>query len=453
MVVHALAWVVAAVAVATLAAPLAGACSFAPFSRPDGQPLTREDQIRDSGPVVYGEVIATRVTHICLPGEREDTCGDLRSLVFRVDKTYKGRLNPIIEIDPLNVCDFEMNLGDRMAISPEPELDVFKAMGASAQYSVFGGVDVEQPEWDRYRSLWMGLEMRAREQPNDPERWREFARVMEQWRDYGLALEAYDRLAALLPQDLDIQASRGRMLFYLRMPEAKEVLLRVVAARPGDTRSKSLLAVLRHKPGEATSLTGLDLRDVDLRDMAFETVNFSRSDFRGADLRGTRLDSAKLDGADFRGAVLSYGFPDGYPAKGFEGASLRNADLTGNYIDGIFLAGADLQDAKLSGVDVRASYLTWGGPKSLIHANLSGARIKCDQAPDAARWQEADTEEHRKYWQDYIDELKLVRRVTQEQPAAKLDTSCADAIRDLLSENCAPWITKADRSPACKIGD
>jgi hypothetical protein len=276
---------------------------------------------------------------------------------------------------------------------------------------------------------------------------------MEQWRDYARALKAYDRLAALLPQDLDVQANRGRMMLYLGMPEAEPVLSRVVASRPDDMQSKSLLAVVQRKPGAPASLTGLDLRDIDLRDMAFQAVDFSGSDFRGADLRNARFEGAKLDGADLRGAVLTYGLPYGFDAEGFRGASLRDADLTGNYIDGLLFAGVDLRGAKLSGVDVPATFLKEDRLSSLRHANLAGSRIKCDQAPDTAQWLASDTNERRKYWQDYIDELKLVQRVTQEQPAAMLDASCSGAIRDHLHENCAPWIAKTDRPPACKIAD
>jgi hypothetical protein len=281
---------------------------------------------------------------------------------------------------------------------------------------------------------------------------------MEAWRDYAGALKAYDRLVALLPQDLDIQASRGRMLFYLRKPEAETVLSRVVAARPADAKSRSLLALLHYHPSpgsqrDATSsLTGLDLSNTDLRGRLFKQVDFSGSDFSGADLRYTYLDEVNFARANLSRARFYYGFPLLFEVSV---TSMRNADLTGVSFDDIPPAG-DYSGIKLSGVTVPVRAFGKNEFRWLMDADLTGARIACTALAEPEWWQETGlTAEKAQYrrdrWQDHIDEMNAARRFTQEHPAVLLDATCLKAIEDHLHENCAPWIAKSDRPPACKI--
>jgi tetratricopeptide (TPR) repeat protein len=312
--------------------------------------------------------------------------------------------------------------------------------------------------WERYRQLWLDLEAHAEKHPDDPAGWRALARAMEEWRDYAGALKAYDRLAALLPQDLDIQARRGRMLFYLRNPEAEAVLARVVAARPGDAKSRSLLALLRYRPSPGSqpdvtsSLTELDLSNTDLRGRLFKQVDFSGSDFSGADLRYTYLEEVNFARANLSRAQFFDGFPfysDIYVT------SLRNADFTGSFVEDIPPA-ADYSGIKLSGVTVPANAFLGGDLKWVMQADLTGARIGCTALANAEWWRKTglsseETGYRRERWQDHLDELKQAQRVVQEHPAALLDASCSEAIQNHVHDNCAPWIAKADRPPACKI--
>ena len=461
MVVRSLGMLAASVVVLALAAPPAGACGNMGPMGPDGQPLSVKAKIRDAGPVAFGQVVEIRKTRAC-DLKDPNNCGTLPTVIFRIDKIYKGVLDPIIEFYPIELCDFEVHRGDWMTLSPDPTDDDFKSIGITAPYTVFGGVGGWQPELDQFRKLWLDLEARAEERPDDPAGWRELARVFEEWRDYERALKAYDRSAALLPEDLDILASRGRIQFYLGMPEAGAVLSRVVAARPSDSRSRSLLALLQYESGTNSSMKGLDLRNADLRGRAFENADLSGSDFRGADLRGLQLNNVKLDETDLRGALFSIG-PNG---DRLDRITLRDANFAGNYIGnsmfgivGILAGATDLRGIKLSDVHIPAWLLGGDDPRSLIHADLSGARITCDAIAEADWWKpkESSTPDYVEYqhqhWQKYIGDLKLAQRAVQEQPAALLDASCSEAIQNHLHENCAPWIAKADRSPACKLGD
>jgi uncharacterized protein YjbI with pentapeptide repeats len=417
----------------------------------DGEILSTEEMIRDSGPIASGEVVEVRMNRACVS---EDSCGELPTMIFRVDKMYKGFVEPVFEFYPIELCGFEVHLGDRMVLSPDPAGDLSEMLGIKAPYVVAGGVGGWQPELDKIRNHRLDLEARAAERLDDPAGWQELASFMEEWRDYERALKAYDRLARLLPKDLDIQAKRGRLLFYLRMPEAELVLSRVVAARPSDRLSRSLLAILQYESGDSPSMTGLDLRNTDLRDRAFENMDFSGTDFSGADLRRIQLKNVKLDEVDLRGALLTVG----PPGSRIEAVTLRRANLSNHYIGDqtygivhLLAMATDVRGAKLSGVDVPVGYLGGDGPSSLSRADLSGARIVCDATPDAAWWRIANVDYRRQHWQDYLDDLKLAQRIVDEQPAALLDASCSDAIRDVLHEDCAPWIAKANRPAACKI--
>lgn len=463
MIVRLFGWFGAVIAAIALAAP-AGACSsmIPQLTRVDGQPLRSvEDAVRDAGLVAEGEVIRIGTVKICAPSEPTD-CRDFPStLIFRIDTPYKGALDPVVEVEPLGGCaadgsggiwDGLVPVGTRLLLTAEIMPDLMEPMSSTVRYhqtddfvNIQGNsiVGVPLSEWERYRRLWMDLEARAAAHPGDPQGWRDLAHAMDAWRDYPRALKAYDRLAALLPQDLDIQASRGRLMFYLRMPEAEAVLSRVVKERPSDAKSRSLLALLRYRPGATSSLTGLDLSNTDLRGRSFTDVDFSGSNFSGADLRGY----AELENVNLAEANLSRAkFFDGYPLDHIYPTSLRNADFTDSYFEDI-PAPSILDGAKLSGVVVPVKAL--GDLND--HADLSGARIICSPIPKAKYWQVASFHSQRETWQDHIDELKDANHAVQEQPAALLDASCSEAIRDHLHESCTPWILEAKRSPGCKI--
>jgi tetratricopeptide (TPR) repeat protein len=457
-----------------LAVPPAGACSsMAPeLTRADGQPLRSvEDAGRDAGLVADGEVIGIGTEKICAPPD-SNNCRDFpRTLIFRIDRSYKGALDPVIEVEPLGGCASDgsggvdnglVPIGTRMLLTAEIMPDRMELFPSTARYlqtadfvslenSFLMGVPVS--EWERYRRLWLDLEAHAAKRPDDPERWRDLARAMEEWRDYPRALKAYDRLAALLPRDLDIQASRGRMLFYLRMPEAEAVLSRVVAENPADPKSRSLLAIQRYELGVTSSLTGLDLSNTDLRGRSFKDVDFSRSDLSGADLRGnTEFIEVNLAETDLSAAR----FFDGYPLYNrIYPTSLRNADFTSSTFEDIPLAG-DSSGIKLSGVTLPIRAFSNQDLAFVTQADLTGARIGCTALADAEWWRKTSlsSEElgyRRDRWQDHLDELKQAQRVVKEHPGALLDASCSEAIQNHVHENCAPWIAKADRSPACKI--
>ena len=463
MVVRTLGWLSVLVAAFVLAVPPAGACGMMgpELTRADGQPLRSvEDAVRDAGLVADGEVIGIGTEKICAPPNSKNCREFPWTLIFRIDRSYKGALDPVVEVKPLGGCassggidDGLVPIGTRMLLTAELMPDRMQSFSSTARYLEADDfvslqdnhlMRVPLSEWERYRRLWMDLEARAVAHPDDPEGWRDFAHAMEEWRDYPRALQAYDRLAALLPQDVDIQASRGRILFYLRMPEAEVVLSHVVRVRPSDAKSRSLLALLRYKPGLTSSLTGLDLSNTDLRGRSFVDVDFSGSDFSGADLRGyAELKEVNLANTNFSGAK----FFDGYELYDrIYPTSLRNADFTGSYIEDI-PAPSILEGAKLSGVVVPVRALA----NLNDHADLSGAHIICSPIPPAKYWQVSSFHSQRETWQGHIDDLKDASRAVQEQPAALLDASCSEAIRDHLHENCAPWILDAKRSPGCKI--
>jgi uncharacterized protein YjbI with pentapeptide repeats len=464
MVVRQMGCLGAVVAMVALTPPSADACGMMPpeLTRANGQPLLSvEDIIRDVALVADGEVVGISTEKICVPKDPSNCIDVPSAMLVRIDKAYKGALQPVVEVAPLAGCDSDGGvavgleaIGARIFLIADTISDRMQPFYSTARYSqTYDPVGVPESEWERFRGLWLDLEARAAEHPADAGGWLALARAMEQWRDYPRALKAYDRLAALLPQDLDIQASRGRMLFYLRAPEAEAVLSRVVAERPMDAKSRSLLALLRYQRGEAVSLTGLDLSNTDLRGRSFRGVDFSRSDFSGADLRGsTELIDVILNGAKLKAAR----FYDGFPLYDrINGVSLRDADFTGSSFEDIPWP-ADHTGIKLSGVRLPVNALLRDDFKWLMDSDLAGARIGCARLPEAEWWQETGlTSVHTQYrrdrWRDYLDELNQALRLQREKPAAMLDTSCSEAIRNHLHEKCAPWVAKSERPPECKI--
>ena len=467
----------------------AEACSqFTPeLTHLDGSPLRSvQDAIRDAGLVAEGEVVAISTEKICARLNPSDCREKPSNVIFRIDKPYKGASDPVVEFPPDVGCSSDgsggvevywPSVGTRMLLTANLMPDRLRPFHSIARYVQVDDfiaiqndrlVGVPLPEWEHYRHLWVDLEARASAHPDDPEGWRNLARAMEGWRDYPRALEAYDKLGELLPRDLDIEANRGRMLFYLRRPEAEAVLSRVVAARPADAKSRSLLRLLRYRPSAGSqpdvtsSLTGLDLSNTDLRGRRFKNVDFSGSNFSGADLRGSELLQVNFAKTNLSRARFFAGYPLEFDIWV---TSLRDADFTGSYIEDIPPA-EDHGGIKLSGVKVPANallkgyfigqfgslgYSTW-----LMQADLAGARIWCAPLPEAAWWQQAgltseETKGRRENWQYHLDQLNLAQRIVREQPAALLDASCSEAIKNHLHENCAPWIAKADRPPACQI--
>lgn len=143
-------------------------------------------------------------------------------------------------------------------------------------------------------------------------------------------------------------------------------------------------------------LSGLNLSGAIFQEADFSDADLAGADFKGADLYDTRLPGANMSGTNLTGADLRgvesgevHGLPTGIPAPwvlkdGFffgPRADLDNARLSGLDLRATYLPGADFFDARLA--DTNLAHVDLAGADmvqaDLVGADLFGANVRAVQ--------------------------------------------------------------------------
>jgi tetratricopeptide (TPR) repeat protein len=450
--------VMLSVVVVVVGAADAQACGCTELPDFQAHPEAAQAEVRSISLLADAEVVELRSREVCWPDAPDDTpCIIAESAVFAIKTPYKGAPDSVIEVgidrddvyDPVNDCDLKVIPGKRMLLAAyflteNTKYDVAGYHTNACTANIFAQKPIRAAV-DDYRRQWEELKSRAEAAPADPAPWRSLATFFERWRDYPAALNAYRRATEIAPDDSPSMTSLGRMLFYLRHPEAGVALGRAVALNPSDSRAAALQELVRaryevrYKYGAKFEVP-MDLRDLDLRRYRFVGIDLSGADFRGADLRGAWFERVDLTGANFEGLDLQRTL--------LKDAKLARADLRNTRIYG--MGALDLKDAKLEGASLGAGTL---GYAPLLDADLTGAHITCLGTPDRGVFYDAGVP------MEYLENYKLAQRIKSAQPAAELGPACLAGIANYLEPSpetakCASWAAEEEDRPGdCHIAD
>lgn len=319
---------------------------------------THSEHLRDIDFVAFGRVFSIEREEIT-PSE---TSNARAKALFSPKQIWKGTPGG----DPVEIryytgmCGLDFDEGEELIMFAIANDDGSYSTHMCAFPSLMTSADDDgyRVVRDEYKARWDRLRGAAAARPDDILAQRNLAEFLESEHDRPGAVEAYEKLASLDPDDPAWPHRAGRVWFDLGAYEkALETLRRAAELDPDDRDTRRLIQHARLHQGETLDLRQVDFRGLKMGELDLSGLDLSGKDFSGADLWKTSFEGSRLDGANFENAMIVSANFTGAAAKGIQ---IRNAEFI----------RSDFSDADVSGANATGTRFS---QTNLTRTNLAGA--------------------------------------------------------------------------------